>query len=189
MMDNTDQLFDDYLSGELSESQKREFEERLDSDETFRKKFDAHKMILGAIYASHDKKLLAEIADQKVKHLKPLYYWSIAASLLLIATVIWLIPFNSEEALISEGKVFNTPVNFTTKALAFTSTVDSLTIQLNHIKGTPRYEFSDTLKLYILKDPVKVEFSIKYFEDVKFYELTLDSRIYKLKRNSSGSLE
>ena len=247
-MENDDRLFDDYLHDRLSGSRRKEFEERLDSDEEFRTEFEAHKLVLGAIYARRDRKLLARIAakrkttsrtpanqlphtlkdvpsiarnkskvkrkmrvypyivsghrddigglkslkkkEKKTRRLKAIHYGLMAAaSLALIAVIVWMFPFRSGEELVAKGKVRNIPMLVTTEALGFTSTVDSLKIQVNEIRGTSRYEFYDTLKLFLTKDPSGVKIGITYFEDTGKYELTLDDRKYRIRKYGRGFLE
>ena len=188
-MENTYQLFDDYLNNTLFEDQINEFEKRLETDPYFRKEFEAHKLVLGAIYGQKDKELLSELAMEKVRVLKTWHYMSIAASILILAVFVFKNPFNQEEVLLTEGNGQKISYMVTSEALAFTSTTDSLVLQLNHIKGKDRYEFGDTLKLFLTIYPVEINVSLKYYEDSNKYEITIDEKKYFLKSNKTGFLK
>jgi hypothetical protein len=131
----------------------------------------------------------AEENGKKGKWLRPIHYWSIAASVLLIAAVIWLNPFGSEEVLISKGKIRKVPVLVTTEALGFSSAVDSLDVQVNRIKGAPRYEFFDVLKLYLPERLSGVKIRVTYFESSRRYELTLEGKKFRINKFGSGRLK
>lgn len=188
-MEDNDQFFDDYLEDMLTVDQISKFEKRLETDFHFRKEFEAHKLVLGAMYAQKDKKLLAQLSTEKVKVFKPWHYLSIAASISIIALFIIIYPFKKEEVLLSKGKGQKILYEVTSQALAFTSTTDSLVIQLNHIVGKDRYEFGDTLKLFLTADPSKLTINLKYFENVEKYELTIDTEKYMLENRKSGLLK
>ena len=73
------ELFDKYLDNELSESERKDFENRLASDEDFNKQFQVHSMLVSGIKKYCFKKEIIEYERQQQVRKKQIFSYAAAA--------------------------------------------------------------------------------------------------------------